>query len=368
MTTIKNFGLLLFTVCTLFMSCGDWTEIEPKKRPNLIVPQNHEAYYEQLRAYKKSDHAITFGWYGNWTGRGTNFQNCLAGLPDSVDLVSLWGCWANPTPEQLADLKFVREKKGTKAMACILLLDIGNGCTPSEALTGSNFEENTQQRRVYWGCPDMTDEAAVKEAIIKYANAICDSVDKYDYDGFDLDWEINMAQPFPTNYELRPGDRRRWLVETIAKRLGPRSGTGKLFVIDGDVSGMPADLGDCFDYYIVQTYTAKGPSSLSGKLTTLINKYKSEKLSPEFIASRYVVCEQFEWYASTGGVAFTDENGEVMQSLDGMARWNPTVNGKVVRKGGVGAYHMEYEYFIDGYTQTYPAMRRAIQYMNPAVK
>lgn len=366
MTTMKKFGLLLFTVSAFFMGCGDWTEIETKNKPDLLAPENPEAYYEQLRAYKKSDHAISFGWYGNWTGKGSSFQNCLAGLPDSMDLVSLWGCWASPTPEQLEDLKFVREKKGLRAMACILLLDIGNGCTPG--LNAGSFEENTKLRLEYWGCPDLSDEAAVKTAIIKYANAICDSVDKYNYDGFDLDWEINMAQPFPTNYELRPGERRRWLVETIAKRLGPRSGSGKLFVIDGDISGMPADLGDCFDYYIVQTYGASAPSSLGGKLTTMINKYKTDKLTPEFLASRYIVCETFERYASTGGTTFTDENGNKMPSLDGMARWNPTVNGKVVRKGGVGTYHAEYEYFIDGHSQTYPAMRRAIQFMNPAVK
>lgn len=51
-----------------------------------------------------------------------------------------------------------------------------------------------------------------------------------------------------------------------------------------------------------------------------------------------------------------------------MARWNPVVDGKKVRKGGVGTYHMEYEFHIAGYPESYPYMRNAIRLMNPPVK
>jgi hypothetical protein len=50
-----------------------------------------------------------------------------------------------------------------------------------------------------------------------------------------------------------------------------------------------------------------------------------------------------------------------------MARWTPIVNGKKVRKGGCGAYRFDLEYDLGGPTYTYPAMRKAIQIMNPAV-
>ena len=46
------------------------------------------------------------------------------------------------------------------------------------------------------------DEEAVKASIVKFANAICDTIDKYNYDGFDMDWEITTPQPFETNYEI----------------------------------------------------------------------------------------------------------------------------------------------------------------------
>ena len=67
---------------------------------DLTKPAHTEEYYKALRDYKNSDHQIAFAYYSAWTGVGTNMQSSLMGLPDSVDLVSLWGGWKNPTEAQ----------------------------------------------------------------------------------------------------------------------------------------------------------------------------------------------------------------------------------------------------------------------------
>lgn len=59
---------------------------------------------------------VAFGYYGNWTGTGASYENSLKGLPDSVDFVSLWGNWKNPTPAMMDDLRYVQKKKGTKVL------------------------------------------------------------------------------------------------------------------------------------------------------------------------------------------------------------------------------------------------------------
>ena len=79
---IPFFGLGL-----MITACSDWTELEPKYAKDLTQTDKSEEYYEALRAYKQSDHAVAFGWYGNATGIGVSLENCLAGLPDSVDFV-----------------------------------------------------------------------------------------------------------------------------------------------------------------------------------------------------------------------------------------------------------------------------------------
>lgn len=90
-------------------------------------------------------------------------------------------------------------------------------------------------------------------------------------------------------------------------------------------------------------------------------------LTPREVAKRYIVTENFENYAPAGGVPFIDRNGNDMMSLEGMARWMPLIDGMLSPKGGVGTYHMEYEYNA-GKQPSYPALRKAIQIMNPAVK
>ena len=88
----------------------------------------------------------------------------------------------------------------------------------------------------------------------------------------------------------------------------------------------------------------------------------------EEVAKKYIVTENFEKWALSGGADFTDRYGNKMKSLEGMARWTPIINGKKCVKGGVGTYHMEYEYTIDGTEESYPYLRNAIRIMNPPVK
>ena len=55
--------------------------------------------------------------------------------------------------------------------------------------------------------------------------------------------------------------------------------------------------------------------------------------------------------------------------LNDMALWSPVIDGKKVRKGGCGSFRPGFEYCIEGYliNMTYPATRKSIQIMNPAV-
>ncbi|MEG0038271.1 MULTISPECIES: glycoside hydrolase family 18 [Bacteroides] len=346
----------------MIASCDDWTDLEPQIKENLLESNKTPEYYEQLRAYRKSDHPIAFGWFGNWSGKGASLVNCMAGLPDSVDVISMWGGWKNPTENMLRDLRLVQQQRGTKALVCFIVLEMGDQITPTEH-AGSRDD-----RHKFWGWVDG-DEEAIRASIVRYANAVCDTIDKYNYDGFDLDWEPSYAQPFETNKEMAYNGRIALFIETLSKRIGPASGTGRILAIDGEPehSEIPAEMGKYFDYFISQAYAATGESGLNNRLNRVISHYKGV-LTPEECAAKFVVCENFESYAQTGGVSFTTPDGKVVRSVEGMARWNPVINGRKVRKGGVGTFHMEYEFTVSGKEGTYPFLRNAIQIMNPSVK
>lgn len=348
MKNIKSLLLMLAGSATLLSAC---TDEEIKDPENLTVPERSEAYYAQLREYKKTDHEVAFGWFGNWVGAGALLENSLRALPDSVDFVSIWGNWKNPSPEKIADREFVRTVKGTRTLVCFIVQGVGDGITP----TGVNAQE-------YWNF-DPSNEASLHAAIEKYANAIADSVEVYGYDGFDYDYEPNYGHS--GNITGNPTTEKIF-VETLAKRFGPKSGTDKMLVIDGEPQTIASELGTCFDYFIVQAYNCSGDYNLDSRLASTIRNFDGV-LSAEEVAKKYIVCENFENYAAAGGVAFTDRYGNTMMSLEGMARWTPFVDGKKVRKGGIGTYHMEYEYNA-GKQPSYPALRKGIQIMNPSVK
>ncbi len=394
MKNINKLFLALAGSVMMFAACEKWTTPETKNPEDLVQPDRDEAYYERLRDYKsRKDHSVAFGWFGNWTGTGASLENSLRGLPDSVDFVSIWGNFQNLTPAQQADLKYVQEVKGTRAMICFLVFDIGDQLTPPMPAeveeSGMTWKE---WRHQFWGW-DPNDLDAKIKATEKYANAILDTIRKYGYDGFDLDAEPSYAQPFQTDKELWRDDPAimETFLTTLAKELGPKSGTNKLLVVDGEPDAFHPKYAEYMDYFIVQAYGSSSFSSLDSRYNTQRYHFyvpveteeeggeetvaEGEETAPveyyhtpEQIANKLIVCENFENWAQAGGVTFRLPDGSTVPSLLGFAKWNPTYNGQTFRKGGVGSYHMEYEYKVSGKTENYPWLREAIRIMNPVIK
>ena len=202
------FKILLVAVgISVFITACD-TDAEIKDPANLTDPDRSEQYYEQLRAYKQTDHPVAFGWFGNWVGAGASLENSLRGLPDSVDFVSIWGNWHSLNDVRKADLAYVQQKKGTRALICFIVANVGDQLTPE----GIDPIE-------YWG--------EGEQGIRRYANAICDTIDKYGYDGFDYDYEPHYGSP--GNISGRP-EAEKVFIEELGKRIGRKSGTQKLLV------------------------------------------------------------------------------------------------------------------------------------------
>ncbi len=120
---------LNIVVFALFVSmlwgCSDWTK--PEAEDFFEMPGND--YYENLRAYKRSEHSVAFGWFGGWTGVGASMVGSLMGLPDSVDFVSIWGNWKNLDEARMLDKKKVKEQKGTRALMCFIVANVGDQLT-----------------------------------------------------------------------------------------------------------------------------------------------------------------------------------------------------------------------------------------------
>ena len=361
--------VLISLATTSLIGCSDWTESEAKTFPESIVS---DEYYAALRAYKQTDHQVAFGWFGGWSGEGAFMKSSLAGIPDSVDIVSIWDNGTNLSEAQRKDMAFCQNMKGTKIIYCSIIGGVGDKLTPQNIL--DNWEEmgyNSKQEAIndFWGYPsDESNIEAVETSIRKYAKAIVDTLNLYGYDGFDIDYEP-VAGPYTGNI-VNSDEHLFFFIDELGKYLGPKSGTGRLLVIDGEpqIITTKPEIGTYFDYFIIQAYKPGSDSNLDkrrvdGKVwgPGLVETFGGV-MTEEVITRRTIMTENFEATdaAMDGGYPYTDRYGNSMKSLEGMARWQPR-NG--FRKGGVGTYHMEAEF---GTSPEYKNIRRAIQIMNPS--
>lgn len=359
---MKNMGKYIGSLALaalLFVGCSDWTDTE-----GIPFDKGHnEKYFADLRAYKATKHPITFGWFSEWTGKGVTLNNSLIGIPDSMDMVSIWGNWSNLSADQKKDMEEMR-KRGTKMLMCFIVSDIGSGTTPASVsenwiVDGVQYPTRDEAMAAYWGwfgAKGDTSPEGIEKAIRKYAGTILDTIAKYGYDGFDFDYEPNYGYGGNlSSYQ----DRCHIFLSALAEKLGPKSGSGKMLVVDGEPQTLNAETGPLLDYYIIQAYDCTSYTNLDMRLDRLIAKFESVE-SKETILSKLIWCENFEKWQNSGGPTYTDRDGTQTYSLMGMARYTrPDIDARI---GGVGAYRFNLHRAINDYI----VMREVIQQLNPA--
>ena len=307
-----------------------------------------QKYYSELRAWKQTPHVRGFGWFGGWTAKGTDPQKYLRMLPDSVDIVSLWGTHGSLTEAQKTDLKLFREVKGGKVLLCWIVQNLGDQLTPQ----GKNTTD-------YW----VTEKGGGNflEGVKAYANAICDTIEKYDLDGFDLDYEPgyghsgNMATT--TAWISETGNVNMYtFIKTLYDRLNPK---GRIVVMDGEPYYMDRATSKMVSYYIYQAYdeatTARALQKLENGGTF---GYDEEDYLDNWEGKSFLTLE-FQKYSKTGGFPrYTSSNPEIQkldagrQIMDYATMLMP--NGK--RIAGIGTYHME----LDTEGGSYRFLRQAL--------
>lgn len=353
---IKMFfsGLLVFAaVAITAMSCSEWTEPQSlgsngtpgTEGGGSVYNKPSEAYAENLRQYFKSPHRLVHGWFGNWTGIGSG---ALMSLPDSTDLISLWLCTGNLNADQQADVKAFRERGG-RAVLCWRAGNIGDGLTPA------GVRRNTQAGRFepvdFWGVDYNLSVESRLVGARNYANAIIDTVRKYDLDGFDYDFEDGG-----TLYSSGEPEVLETFLLTLADAFDE---DGRMLIIDmnAEDQGQPAnsyrmltqDVVTRVTYFIWQLYKSDDPSSLNRSISDS-SKYPDEVNQETIRRSIY-----------TSSIEESNLSGHFL----GQAR---TMSARNTEFTGLGVYHIEYDYApAKGSALTYPQLREVIRLLNPPI-
>lgn len=355
-------------------SCSQWTETEREILPNqegLVrripfldakseadLPPSLRKHYEAIREYRKTDHVLGFGWFGNWTAKGADQNAYLKGLPDSVDFVSLWGTRGALTQEQKEDLEYFQKIKGGKALLCWIVQDVGDQLTPP----GKSQSD-------YW-LKEKGGGDHIK-ACEAYADAIADTIQKYNLDGFDIDFEPGYGHSSRNN--LMPISQSVKIADTppegstsankymnaFIKKLRSRldaMGKGKLLVMDGEPEHLSTETSKMIDYYIYQAYWESSSSQVRSKV--------NHKHLDNYIRKTIITVE-FEQKWRTGGItnyesdAYPELNGKNGVQIYDYA----TLDIDGIRIAGIGTYHMEY----DKQDMPYKWLRSALDRANKEV-
>ncbi|MGM9811485.1 MAG: glycoside hydrolase family 18 [Muribaculaceae bacterium] len=334
MKTIKILFALM-SVSLAFASCDTDSENIDIQKPYTYS----DLYYQNLRDYKKSDHSIAFGWFSNYS---MHSGACRFGcLPDSMDIISLWG--GIPSPDKDKDMydefRFVQKVKGTKMLQVHIV----------RIEAESDKEEFKQVLNEAKKLPAGEErEAGIIRAIEMYADGFIDNIFKNDLDGFDADFEPEgdlltgdyfvhfmkyMGQYMGPSPDITKEERLALIRERFGDEIANQEGVcDKLLCVDGSNSQKSEPY--C-DYFFQQAYSGH---------TQLATGWPTEKC---------VLC------CNMG-----DKWSTPMTEMYNQARYQPATG----RKGGFGAFIIGRDYNVhENNPSPYFRTRECIQIQNPAV-
>ena len=326
---IMKYIMPLLLIACMFASCDTDVENATVVGPTTYGPQ----YYKNLRDYKKSDHAIAWGWFADYT-QSTSLATRFLGLPDSLDICSLWGGIPSDDsthvdthylPEVYREMKYVQEVKGTKLVVPTII----------RIRTRPEFYDSIWVKQ--------SDPQAAMRA---YAQDLLRPIFENGLDGIDMDYE-------PEGDPLSGGNLD-YFVEYVGQFVGPMASPGSTFTYpDGyTIKGNPNML-LCIDYF------RSAPGSNTNKYT---NWYVNQTYGggPGRVPFSGCPTEKVVYTENVGDNWKAAECGQLLN----YARYQPGTG----RKGGFGAFFMHRDYINTGYgCSNYANMRHGIQIQNPAI-
>ena len=343
---------------SLLVACSDWTKPEPEEFPSTATtgvpgvpdPPPPPPYdpitdpkYVALREWKATPGLPqVFVWFDDWAG-GTEGQNSMTALPDSVTIISNWGQpkWGL-TPAAKADMEYVQKVKGTKVVVTLFSSHVGDDVAADPI----------------YNIGDSSDETVVRPAIAKYAEALHDAVVAEGYDGYDWDYEPNGGGG-TGNFLWVNRIQRRIFVEELSYWFGkgasdPMRNRGNrkpakpdlLFLIDGEIGirgRMDKDwLSYYVDYFVLQAYNSTTTNNMNNRVTGVIDDMSdwiaSGIITKEEVVHRTILTENFESYAESGG-GVLDQSKYVFRPTSGD---HVGVDQQI---GGFGLYRVGFDFY-----------------------
>ncbi len=334
---------------------------------NTVNEIRDAAYYENLRAWKKAafdenglaTRSISYIFFADYGSMAFRF----ADIPDSIDVINLWGGVPKMGSLDYLEMKACQEVKGMKLVGCRITRLMENNSWVMEAevpsfmnayeqykydnmgkvISGKMTEQELEEAARAAGAkacmediaahPSKDEAGNYPEWLVYTCQPILNEIEKYGLDGYDLDYE-------PSGYTGEPqggeplGKYFSLMVEYLGQFIGRESSNKEsLLIIDTNSGYGNAAYAKPCNFWINQKYGSNGGASPASQSDFPSN------LDPE---QGWVPCQVI----TTENVG--DTYGEGCGVLEQMAGFQPNTCGQQYgHKGGFASFHGQRDWRLE---------------------
>ncbi|MBQ3812681.1 MAG: hypothetical protein II841_03850 [Bacteroidales bacterium] len=322
-----------------------------------------ETYYQNLREWKKAAfdkdgiaaRSISYIFFADYGSMAFRF----ADIPDSVDVINLWGGVPKFGSLDYQEMKACQEVKGMKLVGCRITRLLENNSWVMEAEVPSfmkayeKYKYDNMGRVISGKMTEQELESAARDAgsaacaadaaahktvdeegnypewVIYAAKPILDEIEKYGLDGYDLDYEpMGNGEPF------NDGACFATFVKYLAQFIGPKSANPEtLLIIDRNSGAGSAEFAPLCNFWVYQKYGGLGGASQATQSDFGSNLNRDNGWVP----AQIIVTENVgDTYGNGCGV------------LEQMAGFQPSTCGQQYgHKGGFASFHGQRDWRLE---------------------
>ena len=322
-----------------------------------------ETYYQNLREWKKAAfdkdgiaaRSISYIFFADYGSMAFRF----ADIPDSVDVINLWGGVPKFGSLDYQEMKACQQVKGMKLVGCRITRLLENNSWVMEAEVPSfmkayeKYKYDNMGRVISGKMTEQELESAARDAgsaacaadaaahktvdengnypewVIYAAKPILDEIEKYGLDGYDLDYEpMGSGEPFSD------GTCFATFVKYLAQFIGPKSANPEtLLIIDRNSGAGSAEFAPLCNFWVYQKYGGLGGASQATQSDFGSNLNRDNGWVP----AQIIVTENVgDTYGNGCGV------------LEQMADFQPSTCGQQYgHKGGFASFHGQRDWRLE---------------------
>ncbi len=322
-----------------------------------------ETYYQNLREWKKAAfdkdgiaaRSISYIFFADYGSMAFRF----ADIPDSVDVINLWGGVPKFGSLDYQEMKACQQVKGMKLVGCRITRLLENNSWVMEAEVPSfmkayeKYKYDNMGRVISGKMTEQELESAARDAgsaacaadaaahktvdengnypewVIYAAKPILDEIEKYGLDGYDLDYEpMGNGEPFSDGICFAT------FVKYLAQFIGPKSANPEtLLIIDRNSGAGSAEFAPLCNFWVYQKYGGLGGASQATQSDFGSNLNRDNGWVP----AQIIVTENVgDTYGNGCGV------------LEQMAGFQPSTCGQQYgHKGGFASFHGQRDWRLE---------------------